>query len=375
MIIGIEAQRIFRRRKHGMDFAVLSLIRELQLIDKVNMYFIFVNEGPDRCLEETENFKIRSFSAPYILWEQVKLPAMARKLGCDILHLTSNTGPVRCKVPIILTLHDIIYYEQNLLLASGYTPYQRLGNIYRTLVVRRVVNKARKILTVSNFERKQIIKRLDVPAEKVSTVYNGVANHFLNGLDQEEIDRVLKRYSLPEKYILFLGNTDPKKNTSNTVVAFARFCEISSFKHKLVVADLPAAFIRNTLKAEGLEHHFHRFVSSGYIKNSDMPGLIAGADLFLYPSKRESFGIPILEGFGAGTPVITSNTSAMPEVGGPAVEYVDPEKPEELAQKINDLLHDQQRRGELRERGFERVQQFSWSTAAKQVLAIYQEVI
>ena len=113
MKIAIEAQRIFRTNKHGMDFVALETIRELQKIDHENEYFIFVAPGEDRCLEESENVHIIELKCPtYPLWEQVALPRAVKKIMPDLLHCTSNTAPLQCPVPLILTLHDIIYLEK-----------------------------------------------------------------------------------------------------------------------------------------------------------------------------------------------------------------------------------------------------------------------
>lgn len=372
MIIGIEAQRIFRRQKHGMDFVVLETIIALQKLDTVNQYYVFVGEGDDQCLTETPNFKIIRLSGSYPVFEQFKLPRKARKLGCELLHLTSNTGPVRCSTPTLLTLHDIIYYERDVLFRQGYSNYQRLGNIYRQLVVKRVANRAVKILTVSNSEKKKIIKALKLSPDKIKTIYNGVGQHFLNRPSDSEINRIKYKYDLPKSYLLFLGNTDPKKNTHNTILAFARFCEQTAHKHKLVVADYPEKNLLRTLESEGLEKYFSRFKTIGYINNQDLPQAMAGAEAFLYPSIRESFGIPILEAMGVGTPVITSNSSSMPEVGGEAVILIDPSNPDAIAAAINKLIEDDTLKDELVVKGFERVKKFTWKEAARQVLAVYQ---
>jgi hypothetical protein len=138
--IGIEAQRIFRKKKHGMDMVALELIRNLQTIDKKNEYFIYVKEDEDnQILEPSENFHIVKIQAsPYPFWEQILLPEQAKKDKIDILHCTSNTAPISLKCKIVLTLHDIIYLE-NINFTKG-TPYQIMGNFYRRWNVPKVVN-------------------------------------------------------------------------------------------------------------------------------------------------------------------------------------------------------------------------------------------
>ena len=165
MKIAIEAQRIFRVNKHGMDFVALEVIRELQKIDRENEYFILVNAGEDRCLEESENMHIVTVNAPlYPLWEQVCLPEAVRRIGPDILHCTGNTAPLRCDVPLVLTLHDIIFLEKR----SGSSPswYQNMGWYYRRFVVPRVLPKCRRIITVSNYERERIGSALQIGGDR-----------------------------------------------------------------------------------------------------------------------------------------------------------------------------------------------------------------
>jgi hypothetical protein len=112
MKIGIEAQRIFRNNKHGMDYVVLQEILQLQQMDHQNEYYVFVKPGPDRCVEDSRKVHVIEIDTPsYPLWEQYALPKAAREIGVDILHCTSNTAPIRCKIPLILTLHDIIFLE------------------------------------------------------------------------------------------------------------------------------------------------------------------------------------------------------------------------------------------------------------------------
>ena len=172
MKIAIEAQRIFRPNKHGMDFVALETIRELQKMDHENEYFIFVSPGEDRCLESSENMHIIELKCPtYPLWEQMALPRAVKRIKPDLLHCTSNTAPLHCPVPLVLTLHDIIYLEKRQ--SSSQSWYQEMGWHYRRLVVPRILPKCKKIITVSQFERKRILEALHLPSEQLVAVYNG----------------------------------------------------------------------------------------------------------------------------------------------------------------------------------------------------------
>ena len=173
MIIGIEAQRIFRKNKHGMDYVVLQEIKELQQIDTENEYYVFVKPGPDRCVESTKNVHIIDLSCPsYPLWEQWALPRAAKKYGIQILHCTSNTAPVWCNIPLVLTLHDIIFLEPRD--KQNKSLYQNMGWLYRRLVVPRILHKCKRIITVSEFERNNIIQKLNIPEHQMAMIYNGL---------------------------------------------------------------------------------------------------------------------------------------------------------------------------------------------------------
>lgn len=372
MKIGIEAQRIFREHKHGMDFVALEMIRHLQKIDHDNQYVIFVSEGPDVCLEETANFKIVRFKAPYPIWEQLLLPFQVKKHGCDLLHCTSNTAPVRCSIPVIVTIHDIIYFESNPLWSQGYSLYQRFGNFYRRLVVRQNLKTADLIITVSQFEGKRLEKVSQLSKSRLKVIYNGVGEHFKPAVNKQVLSEIREKYDLPEKYFLFLGNTDPKKNTANTVKAFANFCKDVSGDYKLVVADLDVSVIRRFLAETNDGHLLDRIEFTGYIANSDLPGVLEMAEIFLYPSKRESFGIPILEAMAVGTPVVTSSVASMPEVSGEAAMLVDPENIHDISRGLQKLVTDQEFRENMVKKGFNRVKDFSWRNTAKEVLDIYK---
>lgn len=177
MKIAIEAQRIFRPNKHGMDFVALETIRCLQKIDTKNEYFIFTGEGGDRCLEETPNMHIETLRCPtYPLWEQWALPRAVARVKPDLLHCTSNTAPVWGRTPLVLTLHDIIFLEKQA--SRNKSSYQSLGRIYRRLVVPRILPKCRKIITVSQFECDRIRTALGLDPERITAIYNGYNERF-----------------------------------------------------------------------------------------------------------------------------------------------------------------------------------------------------
>lgn len=371
MKIAIEAQRIFRPNKHGMDFVALETIRELQKIDHENEYFIFVSPGPDHCLNESDNMHIVELRCPsYPLWEQVALPRAVARVRPDLLHCTSNTAPFKCPVPLVLTLHDIIFLEKRQ--SSSRSLYQEMGWHYRRLVVPRILSECRKIITVSNFECNRIREALNLPKDRLTAVYNGYSPHFRQMPPAPEI---VHKYIPSDDYLFFLGNTDPKKNTPRVLKAYGLYLRQSKHKRPLLIADLKEEAIDGILSAEGIKEVKPYLSFPGYIPNADLAALYNGAFAFLYPSLRESFGIPMLESMACGTPVIAGNTSAMPEIAGEGALLADPLDENDIARKILLLEEDDTFYQQQVDYGLERVKLFSWRKSAEALLKIYKEII
>ena len=371
MRIGIEAQRIFRTNKHGMDYVVLQEIKELQQLDTQNEYFVFVAPGPDRCLHSTPNVHVvETGGGFYPLWEQWTLPRAAKKTGVELLHCTSNTAPLYCDIPLVLTLHDIIFLEPRD--KQNHSLYQNMGWAYRRLVVPRILHRCLRIITVSHFEEQNIMQKLGIPQERMAMIYNGYNDWFR---PTDDPDEVFKQYMPERGYLFFLGNTDPKKNTERTLVAYARYLEHSTVKRPLLMADLDRDYLDGIITRNHIEHIRPHIHIPGYIPNSDLPYVYNAAFCFLYTSLRESFGIPLLEGMACGVPVVTSNTSSMPEIGGSDAILVNPAAPEEIAAAIIRLETDQHYYDTQRQVGLRRAGLFSWKQTARQLLQLYAETL
>lgn len=370
MRIGIEAQRIFRTNKHGMDYVVLEEIKELQKSDVRNEYFVFVAPGEDRCLKDSKNVHIIEIGSNfYPLWEQFSLPRAVNQLNLDMLHCTSNTAPIRCKVPLILTLHDIIFLEPRD--KSNKSFYQDMGWRYRRFVVPRILKKCKRIITVSDFEYNNIITKLQIPEEKMVMIYNGYNKWFR---PVEDTELIYQQYIEEPGYFFFLGNTDPKKNTERTLIAYSKYLEMSDMKRKLLMADLDKEYLEDIIERNHIDNIRDHIVMPGYIKNADLPYIYNNAFAFLYTSLRESFGIPLLEAMACGTPVITSNTSSMPEIGGSEVIMVNPLNVSEITEKMLLLEKDKALYQKQKDIGIIRAQQFSWEYTAEQLLTVYEDV-
>ncbi len=379
MKIGIEAQRIFRKNKHGMDYVVLQEIRELQKLKLPYEFYVFVKPGEDHCLKSSKQVKIIELSCPsYPLWEQWALPRACKKYHIDLLHCTSNTAPIWCPVPLILTLHDIIFLEPRD--KQNKSLYQNMGWLYRRLVVPKVLPKCQRIITVSNFEKENILRKLQLPSEQLTMIYNGY-NDWFKPLNEKQLASYEQRLKpLMERlqetgYFFFLGNTDPKKNTERTLVAYARYLEQSLVQRPLLMADLDKGYLDDIIRRNHIEPIREHIVMPGYIQNSDLPYIYNKAFAFLYTSLRESFGIPLLEAMACGTPVITSNTSSMPEIGGKDAILINPESSDDITRMMLRLERDAPFYKQQKEIGLARVKLFSWHKTAEELLKVYQSVL
>jgi len=378
MRIGIEAQRLFRSNKHGMDRVALELILNLQVIDKENDYFIFVKPDQDKSvIQPTANFKIVEIpGGSYPWWEQFKLPKAAKAYHCHLLHCTSNTAPYCRKTPLITTLHDIIYMEGSLLklLLNKASLYQKFGNLYRRIIVAKVVKNSSCIITVSNFEKQNINHFFKLKNKKIKTIHNGVNQNFTIKMDTHHLSKVKANYKLPEDYILHIANKDPRKNTKGVLIAFNDFLKKATISYQLLLLgykETDLKIILNDIDAQHLRKHI---ILIEYISDEDLPAIYYLSKLFLFPSLREGFGIPIIEAMACGVPVITSNTSSMPEVAGDAAHIIDPNNTKEICNGMIKIASDLKYRNELIQKGLLQSKKFSWNRMAFQVLEQYKQL-
>lgn len=372
MKIGIESQRIFRKGKHGMDVVALELVRQIRELDRKNEYLLFAKRGDDSDeLADTANFKtIMLNGISYAGWEQISLPAAVKKYKPNLLHCTANTAPYSCAVPMLVTVHDVIYLEEINFQGSA---YQNFGNLYRKFVVPHAIKKAEKIITVSEYEKTVITDVCNTDPDKIVVIHNAVSERFNNHFDFLQKEKFRRRYNLPEKFILFLGNTAPKKNTVGMIKAYVQYCSNNIAPVPLVITDFARISVIALLDDLERGDLADKIITPGYITSSQMPLMYNCSSLFLYPSLRESFGLPVLEAMASGVPVITSDIPAIREVGGDAAAFVDPENPATIAEKISFLLDDEATQKSLVQKGFERAKGFSWKNSAKKLIALYEK--
>ncbi len=359
--------RSFRRA--GISHYVEQVLLQLAQIDRANHYSVYTTRGLDqRALGLPDNFRVIPSRFPTINprvripWEQFLAPLLLRRSGADLFHGVHSVVPLTCPVPSVVTVHDLAFIR----FPGTFRAYNRL---YLDLATRLSVRRAARILVVSEHTRREVIGLLGVDPEQVVVTPNAVRAHF-RPPDPAVLEAFRARRGLPERFVLYVGTLEPRKNLTTLLEAYARVAQ--RLAAPLLVGGgkgwlYDAVFQR--LEALGLREQV-RFV--GYLEEEELPLWYAAATVFVFPSIYEGFGMPPLEAMACGTPVVASNTSSLPEVVGDAGLTVSPYDPEALAEAIIRVLDDAELRQELRERGLRQARAFSWRMTAERTLAAYE---
>jgi len=237
--------------------------------------------------------------------------------------------------------------------------------------------RAQKIIAVSESTKKDLVEIYKIPAEKIKVVYSGISPVF--SMDQEESKNaaIKKKYRLPDKYILYLGTIEPRKNIIGLIKAFELFKTkylITDADYKLVIAGAKGWLYQDVFRAYMNSRQKSDIVFLGFVDNSDKVGIYKNSDLFVYPTFFEGFGFPPLEAMAGSVPTITSSASSLSEAVGGGALTVDPYNIEELAWSINELLANKQLRNKMKERGCEQIKKFSWEKCAQETLEILTSI-
>lgn len=375
MKIGIEIQRLFRNKKYGIETSSLALIKKLQSMDTGFEFVIFAKDDEDRnCFTESENFKVKTLGGDFFAdFEQIFLPLAAKTEKIDLLHCTGNTTPYFSPVPIVQTLHDIIFMDP---IPRNDNLYQRVGNHYRRRLVPLVTPRSHAVVTVSQYEKDRIVSRLGIDETKIDVVYNGIdTSHFKVATDAKEKMRVKLNYGLPDKFILFLGNPSFRKNPTGVIEAYAMYASKVSNPLPLVTPGLTQKYVAHALKSLNATFDPNLYITPGYIKEEDLPIIYGLSEVFLFPSLSEGFGMPIVEAMACATPVITSKISSMPEIAGDAALLIDPMSPPSIADALMEILGDENFRQQKIKHGIANASRFSWDTTAEKMLSVYERVL
>ncbi|NTV41205.1 MAG: glycosyltransferase family 4 protein [Candidatus Moranbacteria bacterium] len=379
MKIGIDIRSIGKKRT-GDEAVFFNLVKNLARIDSGHNFELFTDIVDKEILQEIsqdlgiiekDNFKIISLPTKNkFSWNFWTLPRYLRKNPVDI-YLTQYITPffVPRSVKIVTIVHDISF--------NFFPQFIKFSDLFfLKILIPLSLKRADRIIGVSQFTRNEIIKFYKTDPEKVDYIYNAVGDDFLKGeVSFEEKERVRKKYKLPEKFILYLGTLQPRKNIPHLIEAFARI------KDRLEDAKL---VICGNLKAHNCDMGIEKSVAvnnlgnevffPGFIDEKDKVAVFAQAQAFVFPSLYEGFGIPPLEAMSQGVPVLLSEIPSLKEISANGALYASPFSVDEFAEMIYDINKDENLRNKLIQAGFERVGFFSWQKTAESVLVIFEKI-
>ncbi|MBX3280216.1 MAG: glycosyltransferase family 4 protein [Acidobacteria bacterium] len=369
MHIGIDAHAI-GAQQGGNETYIRNLIRALAEIDAENRYTLYFNriEAAREWTGRFPNFDVRLLPPPTpLIRVPIALAYELRRRPVDVLHV-QFTAPPLCPAPVVATIHD---------LAFEHFPetFTRRGRMQLRLTVRWTARRAARIVTVSEFSRRDLIRTYGLGSERVVVTHNAVEPHFTaqpaHAFEAREIRR---RFGIGRDFLLAVGSLQPRKNLVRLLAAYENLRSAwGDAPPQLVLVGRPLWLYRDIFAQIGRKAWAGDVIATGYVGDEELAALYRAALLFVYPSLFEGFGLPPLEAMACGAPVVTSNTSSLPEVVGDAALLVDPADERAIAEAMLAGARNQALREKLRAAGLQRVQHFSWRTTAERTLEVYGE--
>ena len=375
MRVGIDARFITRHPRRGIGNYSLHVVNALVKLHPEVQFFLYIaipdSEG---ILPRAPNVTVRQLKMPaYPLWEQIALPRAAREDRLDILHGLGNTAPmfVPAGVHMVLSLMDVMFLQTGEFVPKPTNRYQAWGRHYRRFVSPRCARAADHVITISDFSRKDILDLIPgLDPARVHVTFLSCDAVFQHQRSTEPSPR--SAADGPRPYIFTLGANDPRKNTVRLVTAYLALVKEHGIEHDLVISGYAGWEQSEALRLVKEAGATERVKFLGFIDIQELVALYRNAALFVYPSLYEGFGIPLLEAFSSGCPVIASNVTSIPEVASDAALCVDPLSVEQIKTTMLQVLQDDALRASLVQKGYARARQFTWEETARQTFAIYE---
>ncbi len=363
MKLGLEISRANKTNKTGTEWYAWHLFEQFKKISNQNdlEFFIFYHQELSAELKNAPaNFIFKKLNWPFSkFWTYFRLSWELFLHPVDKFFAT-NSAPLFFKGELIATIHDLGFYKNPEL-------YHPLERIYQKIAHTLLINRADKIITPSQNTADDVVRYFPQAKSKIQIIYHGYNRDEFKVLSAEEKQVVKNKYNLPDKFLLYIGRLETKKNIQNLLRAFTI---LQHTDYHLVLAGRPGNYgYRDILELSRHKDIKDRVHFWGYVSQNDYPLILASADVFVFPSLFEGFGMPLLEAASCGVPITVSDLPVLREVADSVALYFDPHQPAEIARIIDSLLSDDVLRQQMIGAGLEKVQSFSWEKCAQETLA------
>ena len=382
MIIGIDGRELERGKVTGIGRYLLNFLKFATTFKKDYQFILYGNQFT-RLDYKSPNLTLKIILERItITWDQVLLPAHLKNDKVDVFLSPYIKAPFFSPCPYITTIHDLLFLSTPDYTGWKYKLYNETFKIFGRVISKR----AKAIITDSEYSKKDIIKIFGVDEEKIHAIPLGISSEYKPIKDVSSIERVKNIYNIRGRYILYVGNFKPHKNIKRLIEAFAEATlhllpplqkggEGGFPDFKLVLGGKRDKFVPLLEKlAESLAMR-DKVIFTDFIKDEDLPYLYSGAEVFIYPSLYEGFGLPVLEAMACGTPVICSNTTSLPEVVGDSGILINPEDVKNISSAIITLLKADKLREDLRKKGLERAKEFTVEKYSLKILSLIESIM
>ena len=358
-------------KKTGVGWYIYNIVRELNKSRKneyVAEFVNFLNKYDARkeinCDIEIKENKLMPYKIYNFLTKKLNISHnLIFGTKSDIYHFFNFTIPKNIKGKVINTIYDTVFISAP----------ETMGDRKTLKEYKYGAQKSDLIITISESAKKDIVDHLKVPKEKIKIIYPGIDfEKYSREIEKNKLRKIRKKYKLPKKYILYLGTIEPRKNIVRIINSFLEYRNLTKSDIKLVIAGGKGWKYEKIMKL--VEQNKENIVLTGYIEEEDKISLYKMAEIFVFPSLYEGFGMPVLEAMACGVPVITSNVSSLPEVAGKAAILVNPLKVEEMTDAYSKILSNEEFRKKMIEEGIEQSKKFQWKESARKLEKIYEEL-
>lgn len=343
-------------RSAGIHNYMSGLLPHLPAADERFAYTAYVagdQPGLNGAMQQRLSGRAANHPVTRIAWEQFVQPVVSLRERVDLLHAMAFVSPLAAPLPQIVTVYDLSFRR----LPRRFHPNRRA---YLSMFTRLSCRRARRVIAISEHTRRDVATEFGIHPDRIDVVYPGCDPVFRRA-PADEVSAFRERRGLPDKFILYLGTIEPRKNLSTLITAFAK---LRARGIKLICAGGRGWMFEDVFQTVEELHLSRDVIFPGFVPREELPLWYSAARVFVYPSSYEGFGIPVLEAMACGVPTITTNASSLPEVAGETARMVDPGDSDALAHALHELLHDDALRAQLSAAGPARARLFTWEEAA-----------